>query len=311
MRNNFFNIAWLLFILSCTQKLDINLEKQINTLAMTCTFNPGDGFEAYFSRTTNITSDAYPDIGTLIIRLYENDSLINESVIDTNFWQFNYAVNENNSYHIEVEDTTGNLISAKSVIPDRIFIQGASIKPVLVKTDIGEGEDFRDKVTITWTDPQEEANFYQVVIYSFSDNFSNESRSYWNSFISEDPVLTTEGDLDYSPVTIFFSDQLFNGETYTMSIINANGGLSCINGTCLPDRHRVELRSITRDYYLFLKYFTRHYNNQQITEENPSLDMLFLGEPVDMYTNVENGFGIFSGYSFYSTEFKRIPVQQQ
>jgi len=39
---------------------------------------------------------------------------------------------------------------------------------------------------------------------------------------------------------------------------------------------------------------TRHAYNQQF--QNEFLDFIFKGEPQNMFTNIENGYGIFAGY---------------
>jgi hypothetical protein len=44
---------------------------------------------------------------------------------------------------------------------------------------------------------------------------------------------------------------------------------------------------------------------------NPGLDMLFQGEPIDMYSNLENGYGIFTGFLSSTQNFTLTPTSLQ
>jgi len=63
----------------------------------------------------------------------------------------------------------------------------------------------------------------------------------------------------------------------------------------------VEFRNISRVYYQYLKKMNRHLAtigvDLDIQDENEFIDFLYMGEPVNMYTNVTNGYGIFAGFS--------------
>jgi len=114
--------------------------------------------------------------------------------------------------------------------------------------------------------------------------FVNSQYDYENKIT--DPVLLNEGDIPYLPTTYFFSDELFNGQKYTLQI---NRDL----GYGIPQK--IILRSVSRNYYLYRKYWTRHYYNQT-TDESGLRGIIYKGEAQPMYNNIENGYGIFAGY---------------
>ena len=71
-----------------------------------------------------------------------------------------------------------------------------------------------------------------------------------------------------------FTDELFNGKKAEISFYGENhtgGGI-----------YKINLKNITRDYYLYLKSHTLQFENI----DNP------FAEPVQVYHNVNNGFGI-------------------
>ena len=70
-------------------------------------------------------------------------------------------------------------------------------------------------------------------------------------------------------------------------------------GTTFFDANYKKLfKSCSLEYYQFRKSWTKHLYNQQT---NASLDdpvqLLFLGDPVVLYSNVSGGYGVFAGYN--------------
>ncbi len=297
------------FLINCTKEIDFSLDNEIESLAVSCKFNE-KGFSLFFSGTTGILDGEYPDIGRLQVKLFENDSAIYNSVVDTNHLYINYYAKAGTPYKLVVGDTSGNIRTGNATMPKKVSLGQCSMKMTENKYVNDLGNIRYNEASVTFTDPEDERNYYELLIYHVIDDNHAEKFGYWTSYESEDPVLQAEGDLEYGPSTIFFSDGLFNGEKYTLTLYSSDGSGNCSFGTCIPNEHRVELRSISKDYYLYLKYFTRHYHNQQTVDGEPGLDMLFQGEPVDMYSNIENGFGIFAGYSSDTRDFKLISAPQ-
>jgi hypothetical protein len=65
------------------------------------------------------------------------------------------------------------------------------------------------------------------------------------------------------------------------------------------------LRTVTKEYYLYHKTLLEHYHNQELIN-NPTIEELSLmqitGRPIDVYSNIEGGYGIFAGYSTFIYE---------
>lgn len=169
----------------------------------------------------------------------------------------------------------------------------------------GYNVDFSMKLHIK--DPKEVDNYYRIIVKSV-DNYSNGINSvagvYFNS---DDPVFgsTSEegifGGGFYGMYSVF-SDALFNGKEYSLSMNTTlyNGGF--VNGGSSKDENPFnnpyivkrefvfELQSISKSYYLYLK-----------SREAGSNVIGFFSEPVQIYNNIEGGIGIFANYnsSFY------------
>jgi hypothetical protein len=118
--------------------------------------------------------------------------------------------------------------------------------------------------------------------------------------------VQNEGDWDYSPTTIFFSDKLFNGKKQQLAFSIASG-YKILDGiwiSPLEEDGYVLLRSISKEYYLYRKYYTRHAYNANIQSVGIQ-NLLFTGEPLDMYTNVLGGLGVVAAFSSTTSKIVR------
>jgi hypothetical protein len=109
-----------------------------------------------------------------------------------------------------------------------------------------------------------------------------------------DPVLLNEG----LPMTVF-SNEYIEGDKYTMTI-NYTTGATESSGegtTTVLYPLKVEFRTLSHCYYKFAKQlYLYEYNNEE---------PFFSGVaqiPVTLYSNIENGYGIFAGYSYVTSK---------
>jgi hypothetical protein len=233
----------------------------------------------------------YPIVNdTFHLKLFEEENLLIDSVFIGNYLTTNTIPIVNKKYTVEIAATGLPVIRAFDSIPDQVPITDALL---IFPAGVDPYGDAIIEADISFSDPSDETNYYEILIYSAEGEIN-----YWNYYGDveiTDPVLLNEGDLAYYPTTFFFSDALFNGEKYTMKIID--GGRSPYGEVF---KHYVSLRSISKSYYLYRKYYTRHAYNQQF--QGDFLDLIFKGEPQNMYSNIEGGYGIFAGFQETTTE---------
>jgi hypothetical protein len=182
----------------------------------------------------------------------------------------------------------------------RVDITG--YETVICSNIIPKPSHVRDIVHISVAGKDQEGMTYPAVKFTFS-NTKNE-KSYYEARIrlieygSEqipdmynivDPVLLNEG----LPLSVF-SNELITDTAYTMTINYFTGSASSSNGgpmttTLYP--FILEVRSVSYDYYQFVrqKYL---YDTGRFPEFGLSSNQAF-----QLYSNVQNGYGIFAGYS--------------
>ncbi|NLJ43797.1 MAG: DUF4249 family protein, partial [Bacteroidales bacterium] len=124
--------------------------------------------------------------------------------------------------------------------------------------------------------------FYEVQLsakYIIDNNYT----SIWFKKNS-DPIITSTGLLDYNPKTLIFTDKMFDGKHCSVKIYFATQAYADYNLT-------ITFRSVSESYY---KYKERQFAYLFSLEND-----IFSGmsEPINLYSNITGGYGIFAGYS--------------
>ena len=169
---------------------------------------------------------------------------------------------------------------------------------------------------IQFQDEPKIKNYYRIVLKekrSYDDSRSVEMNSY---FSSEDVVFgkVSENDIfdsGYSSNTSFeFTDEIFDGKNYELSLFksyhnfiykdNPKSDFDDENPTVIKSELFVELQSISESFYYYLK--------TKSASGGGGLDLFT--EPVQIYSNINGGIGIFGSYS-RSTYMIEIPLSYQ
>lgn len=147
------------------------------------------------------------------------------------------------------------------------------------------------RITLQIQDPPGEGNRYQIRVFApgRSDlNFSTRDPSIISANRIEDPVL--EGVEPFVGSEPFFSDALFDGESHEIELTSSDLALEA----GLERVIRIQVRYVSEAYFRHLESALLH----EQTQDNP------FAEPARVYSNVENGYGIFAGYSSKTFELK-------
>jgi hypothetical protein len=191
-------------------------------------------------------------------------------------------------------------------------------KDIYYKSDYGEGgfwttgEDgswitadsvefliFEGNITIKFKDHATIAGYYAIML-EMHIHYENGNVYVWPvNYTSDDMVFKTNNEItfdddDYQFLYIF-SDELFDGKEYALKIKarGVNMYFPADDSKITGQEMQVTLQSLSPSYYMYLK--TRDANS----ESN------FFTEPVQIYTNIKGGIGIFGNYS---NSIYRIPL---
>ena len=280
----FLLLICLTFCFSCSKEIEINTLDYEKRLVVNSVFNTQKPFFFHFSYT-EVPINSYSIIGDSIhVILYEDTHKILDKMVLSDSLMTNIYPTDGCLYKLKVQTIGFDTVIAYESLPYSVSINEATIKPAVALDSYG---DKIAEVGVTFTDLANKPNYYELLVVN---SFVGGRIS---SYVPIDPereiidsVILNEGDKNYFPTTFFFSDELFDGQEYTLRFRHR-----ILNST----QFGVVLRSTSKNYYLYRKYWTRHYFNQP-THEFGFEGLIYKGESQAMFTNVVNGYGIFAGY---------------
>jgi len=288
-----------IFFFSCIKEIDDNSFSLKENLVVNSLITDDSQIEVYLSQTKCIfDTSKFSAIKNINIELWENDNFVGRLDFFNGVYKSLVYPEINSKYQIYIYSEEYGKITATTSIPP---------KPTLIsaKYTIGKLRDeYGDLITeaqIKIKDQSNETNYYELYI-GFSETDNLLPIYYYKYYKINDPVLIAEGILDFKPDIFVFSDRLFNGKEVILKLNYEGGAIE--TDRAYPTKAYIMLRSVSKEYYQFMLSWYKHKYNQNIDEHveyltkdfNPVL-LVFQGEPVELYSNIEGGYGIFAGYS--------------
>lgn len=247
--------------LTVIANLNNSTDDQFILVSKTLSVLDNSKFESLSNAKVNLTT---PDEGTLSIQFNENRQLYTLS---------NYEFQSGESYILDVDHPEHAPMTATIKVPQSLEILDSTI-------ELNEDFDFDnfepDVLTIKFKDPGDEVNNYKFVgrMYSLDtetqDTFEN--RYYFD---------LSNNILEYNDNVI--TDITFNGKEYEIILLGQRSFYTD-SPTHKLVRIEVDILSLTEELYLY---------DNSISQAEDAVDNPFV-EPSTIYTNFDNGFGIFT-----------------
>ncbi len=192
------------------------------------------------------------------------------------------------TYTLEVEYNNYKKAIATDQLPDEILID-----TVTWNEDVFWDGIMQKKVKITFQDSPARDFYYLQLLDRYSWTYIDYETGLVDTVYEENPIYFTSQDAavenfstDSWDNIAIFSDKIFNNQQYTFDLLVEdfyfNAGSDSNSGI------KVVLHRISEDFYKYLKSFEAYKSSNE--------DDLF-PQPVQVYTNIENGLGIFAGQS--------------
>lgn len=228
-----------------------------------------------------------------------------------------FQMDEGATYSIKVEHPTMGIAEAEVSVPVPVKIKTIELK----KEQVMEYESLIDVLVayVTFDDPADVDNYYQVIggytevaerlrnrdtydyttgnyIREYSDTLLVSRSDHPSSYEQVDPMIKpNEDDMFNYSENIFqiFNDELINGKTYVLRYVvdryfNDEDDFSHLDADAGEYyKVNINLRSIPKELYLYYTSAEAFYWN----DGNP------FSEPIQVYSNVDNGVGVFGAFS--------------
>lgn len=259
--------------------IDIELPATDPKIVVNSFFTENSRIKVHISKSIGILENIIPECTDATVILRQNNIIIDTMHFESGYYYSHIIAETNKNYALEIIVPGMETVSCEDIIPKKTILQDCvCTDSVLIDEDgfiINELKlDFED---ISGPD------FYEVELTA--ETIVNEYEMGLWFMKNSDPIITSTGLLDYDPKTLIFSDKMFDGKSCSVKVYYA-----IQSGE--PDyRLKVNFRSVSESYYKYKeKQFAYLF----------SLDSdIFSGmsEPINLYSNITGGYGIFAGYS--------------
>lgn len=292
-RNTSILILFFLFSSStCEREVELTLPEPPKRLVIYSTFSDNQKVRVQLSSSRFVLEEAQGEyLPGALMEIFHGEQFLEKLELqipgdrETPFYStINFIPIVGEKYTVKAFLDGFDPVQAESSIPVSNKLSSFDIQDLIVTTTENR-KVYKYKLNLKIDDPEEEKNYYHLkisqqffvkLIGSDIENAEIVSYSFSTDFDANDILANTSGGL------LLEDDALRGNSTFSLE------------HTINPDIERigkvfVELRTVSRDYYLFHSSVTRQ-------RKNPGG---LLTEPVFIYNNVENGHGVFAGYSTY------------
>ena len=169
---------------------------------------------------------------------------------------------------------------AQTVIPHSTIAHIIEITPSALLID----DVYFSRVQLSFDDPAEETNYYEFSLNVTQIKDDSSSSFGYHDFRSFDPIMVNEDIMQYEPITMLFSDAMFNGSQVSIPMYYF---LYFFTESLQKVIVVSELRNVTREHYHYYKTLYKFIYNQSGIWSGMTL-------PVSINGNVKNGAGLFS-----------------
>ena len=299
----------LIALSACTQVIEPDLPEHPPRLVLHAFFTSDGGWTAHVGRSSWILESvpahdrrAGRAVADAKVELLAGDRVVGE--LEFNDAAQVYVFGDST---LQAGETYSLQVSAPGFAP----IRATDAVPRPVQTSILSyrtssrpgSETTRDySIKLEIQDPPGEANYYQISMYRiYTGRGASRSEVYLST---KDPSIMADNNVDGSPLeeggfegsAPYFRDTLFEGRAHEIELSTDFDSEIQLAGDfdSEPDLSGIHLQvlHIGEAYYEYLKSARLH----DFTRDNP------FAEPLNVYGNVENGYGIFAGYSSQTFE---------
>lgn len=202
---------------------------------------------------------------------------------------------EGQKYRIRVEPYNMEAVEAEMTMPVAVPI----IEVKWDSTEVRQHPDpyyYNIPFTLKFHDPPGVNNYYAVQVYSsfsYISGYDQDGQPIRDTIahvrevaLRDDPAIATEEDFKK-----YFADRTFDGQTYTAHFDN--------QFYTSPDQPVIEIK------VTLISMSEENYKYQETLQLQGDVDGDPFAQPVQVFSNISNGFGIFAGNSVDTRTWKR------
>ena len=279
--------------ISCEKVIPFEGDVNIPKLVINSIFQSDSTFKVHVSSSRSVIDTvSFQNIEDAVVTIKDENENIIESLnyVANGFYIGQTFPQENQTYTLQVTHPNYTNITSSDSLPSPITINSVDTSSII---DPINGD--RLQITMNFNDPESSQNYYLIETYSVNEYFvikNSDTTEYELDTTKQFMVLTDEvfqnGGSPWREQGLF-NDLLFNGQNKSLEIeipnYNETGNEFGYQWSYKTLSLRLYLHNISKSYY----YYRTSLELYQSASGNP------FAQPVQVYSNVENGFGVFAG----------------
>ncbi|MAE14184.1 MAG: hypothetical protein CL821_01145 [Crocinitomicaceae bacterium] len=293
MNRLLFLLSISLAYISCEKVIPFDGDVNTPKLVINSIFQSDSSFKVHVSSSRSVIDTAsFKNIDDAIVTIKDRNENIIETLnhVENGFYKGQTFPQENQTYILEVNHPNYANITASDSLPSPITINSVDTSTII---DPINGN--RLQISMNFDDPENTQNYYLIETYSVNEYLvikNSDTTEYELDTTKQFMVLTDEvfqnGGSPWREQGLF-NDLLFNGQNKTLELEIPNdswsGSEDGYDWSYQTLTLRLYLHNITLSYY----YYRTSLELFQNASGNP------FAQPVQVFSNVENGFGVFAG----------------
>jgi len=286
-------LLYSVFLISCTfctKVIEIDIPSHDPALVVNSLFTDGQRIRVHLSKTASAFDYSTPTVENGLVRLFCNDEEIDTLIFNNGYYYSDVVALRKEKYSLLVSTPGLGEVSSEDIIPTTTLIESYVHRDSIMMNDNNYPVM---QLELGFTD-KPGRDFYELSVIADYYVAGFNYRHSVGFMYSTDPVLVSTGLLDFYAESIVFTDELFDGE---QTSIKANYWIQTGEMPLIGEGPEygyilfVSLGSISESYY---NYIRKQIIYQYSLESNIFTGLL---DPVNMYSNITGGYGIFAGYS--------------
>ena len=277
-------IGILIFLGACTGLVQDEFPEFEETPVVNGIFKTDSLFGIHISLTGKVNAQEFKIIENAEIRLFKNNNFIEAlTYLGKGVYLSSTMAEAKNNYYCEVDIPQHETIFFQDSLPSP-----KKIKNIVHINDAGKDEEgiTYPAIRFTFSNSPGEKAYYEVIIRLIE--YSSESIASLEEIT--DPVILNEG----LPLALF-SNETIQDSVYCMTLNYSTNTYSYYDGMRLYPLI-IEFRRVSYNYYQFRKHYYLYEKGRYPDGINAAFTTF------NMHSNIENGYGIFAGYSTYLSD---------
>lgn len=301
---------------SCREYIDYEIDETERKIVLNGFLTPSETIKINLTKSMS-AADLSSDIEFIEnakVELYEDDNFITElTYTRTGFYESDFKPSENKIYRIKVEAAGFKPVIAETKIPPKtnvLEIDGTNVKFYENDDDYYSGyseSGITGNIIFKLNREKSSENYFHIkaskkymsIAYN-SETYEPIDTFYHKETVWYNPAIESDNTVEYLYITgkfegYVFPDKLSNSEFFDINIELSTYYSSNSEAEYDPWLY-LDVINFDESFYTYLKSKNLYSDN----EGNP------FSEPVNIYSNVENGLGLLTSYSMVSDSVEVI-----